>query len=127
MRSLHHTAKRRDWSGQAQTLLSHLVDQDGTDMRRLGEYLSLHEAGQGDRWTWLARRLVQDELIQESNDGLQRLYVRDSGAAMSMTPGPSITPPEIRPWPDSDPSRDLFQTSFWGRTTVSSCHLRPWH
>ena len=81
-------AKRRDWSGQAQTLLSHLVDQDGTDMRRLGEYLSLHEAGQEDRWTWLARRLVQDELIQESNDGLQRLYVRDSGRRYVDAPWP---------------------------------------
>ena len=80
--------KRKDWSRQAQTLLSHLVDQDGTDMRRLGDYLSLHEPGRSDRWTWLARRLVQDELIRESNDGLQRLYVRDSGRRYVDDPWP---------------------------------------
>ena len=81
-------AKRKNWSRQAQTLLSHLVDQDGTDMRRLGDYLSLHEPGRSDRWTWLARRLVQDELIRESNDGLQRLYVRDSGRRYVDDPWP---------------------------------------
>lgn len=72
-------AQRRDWSAQAETLLSLLADQDGTDIRRLGERLELTEAGRSDRWTWLARRLVQDELIRESNDGAQRLYLKDSG------------------------------------------------
>ena len=57
-------------------------------MRRLGDYLSLHEPGRSDRWTWLARRLVQDELIRESNDGLQRLYVRDSGRRYVDDPWP---------------------------------------
>jgi ATP-dependent DNA helicase RecQ len=71
--------KWRDWSLQAQTLLSHLEQLDGTDMRRLGEHLALHETGRGDRWTWLARRLVQEELIRESNDGIQRLHLRESG------------------------------------------------
>ena len=49
------------------------------DIRRLGERLELMEPGRSDRWTWLARRLVQEELIRESNDGVQRLYLRDSG------------------------------------------------
>ncbi|MGE4580919.1 MAG: helicase-related protein, partial [Synechococcus sp.] len=82
------TAKRRDWSTQAETLLSHLQDLDGTDMRRLGEHLSLNESGRGDRWTWLARRLVQEELISESNDGVQRLYLRDSGRRFLDAPWP---------------------------------------
>ena len=80
--------KRRDWSPQAQTLLSHLEDLDGTDMRRLGEHLALHEAGRGDRWTWLARRLVQEELIRESNDGIQRLHLRESGRRFLDEPWP---------------------------------------
>ena len=63
-------------------------------MRRLGEHLALHEPGRHDRWTWLARRLVQEELIQESNDGAQRLYLRESGRHFWMPPGRSITPPE---------------------------------
>ena len=82
------SAKRRDWSSQAETLLSHLNDLDGTDMKRLGEHLALHESGRGDRWTWLARRLVQEELIRESNDGVQRLYLRDSGRRFLDSPWP---------------------------------------
>ena len=80
--------KRRDWSPQAQTLLSHLEELDGTDMRRLGEHLALHETGRGDRWTWLARRLVQEELIRESNDGIQRLHLRESGRRFLDEPWP---------------------------------------
>ena len=72
-------AKRRDWSSQAHTLLTHLEERNGMDIRRLGERLELMEPGRSDRWTWLARRLVQEELIRESNDGVQRLYLRDSG------------------------------------------------
>merc|ERR1711991_238281 len=37
--------QRRDWSTQAETLLSHLQDLDGTDMRRLGEHLAINEPG----------------------------------------------------------------------------------
>ncbi len=80
--------KRRDWSAQVHTLLSHLADQDGTDIRRLGEQLQLMEPGRSERWTWLARRLVQDELIRESNDGVQRLYLRDSGRRYLDDPWP---------------------------------------
>ena len=80
--------KRRDWSDQAHILLMHLADQDGTDMRRLGERLQLTKAGRSDRWTWLARRLVQEELIRESNDGVQRLYLQDSGRRYLDDPWP---------------------------------------
>ena len=80
--------KRRDWSAQVETLLAHLAEQDGTEMRRLGEHLALHEPGRHDRWTWLARRLVQEELIQESNDGAQRLYLRESGRRFLDSPWP---------------------------------------
>lgn len=80
--------KRRDWTPQVETLLTHLADQNGTDIRRLGEHLALHEPGRQDRWTWLARRLVQEELIQESNDGAQRLYLRDSGRRYLDSPWP---------------------------------------
>ncbi len=80
--------KRKDWSRQATTLLTHLDEHEGTDMRRLGEHLALHETGQGDRWTWLARRLVQEELIRESNDGVQRLQLRESGRRYLERPWP---------------------------------------
>ncbi len=80
--------KRKDWSRQATTLLTHLNNFDGTDMRRLGEHLAVHERGKGDRWTWLARRLVQEELIRESNDGVQRLQLRESGRRYLERPWP---------------------------------------
>ncbi len=80
--------KRRDWSDQVQTLLHHLADQEGMDIRRLGERLEAMEPGRSDRWTWLARRLVQDELIRESNDGVQRLYLRESGRRYLDDPWP---------------------------------------
>ena len=52
---------------QVTTLLTHLDDLDGTDMRRLGEHqLSTKPVGSAGP---LARRLVQEELIRESNDG----------------------------------------------------------
>jgi len=82
------TLNRRDWSAQAQTLLEHLAEKDGTDLRRLGERLALVEPGRNDRWTWLARRLVQEELIRESDDGVQRLYLRDSGRRFLDAPWP---------------------------------------
>ena len=37
---------------------------------------------------WLARRLVQEELIAESNDGAQRLYLRSSGRSYLRRPWP---------------------------------------
>jgi ATP-dependent DNA helicase RecQ len=36
----------------------------------------------------LARRLVQEELIRESNDGVQRLQLRDSGRRYLERPWP---------------------------------------
>ena len=82
------TLHRRDWSAQAHTLLEHLAEKDGTDLRRLGERLALLEPGRNERWTWLARRLVQEELIRESDDGVQRLYLRDSGRRFLDAPWP---------------------------------------
>ncbi len=82
------TPHRRDWSAQAHTLLEHLAEKDGTDLRRLGERLALLEPGRNERWTWLARRLVQEELIRESDDGVQRLYLRDSGRRFLDAPWP---------------------------------------
>ena len=75
-------------SEDLQTLLEHLAEKDGTDLRRLGERLALAEPGRNERWTWLARRLVQEELIRESDDGVQRLYLRDSGRRFLDDPWP---------------------------------------
>ena len=44
------------------------------------------------RWAWLARRLVQEELIQESDDGLQRLYLKLLGRNYLQRPWPLLWP-----------------------------------
>ena len=81
----------------------------------------LHETGRGDRWTWLARRLVQEELIRQSNDGIQRLHLRDSGRRFWMNPGRWI----LRPESGLGLTTVLHQVSFKSalvRPRFSSCH-----
>ena len=51
----------------------------------------LNGAGAG-HWAWLARRLVQEELIQESDDGLQRLYLKLLGRNYLQRPWPLLWP-----------------------------------
>jgi ATP-dependent DNA helicase RecQ len=41
-----------------------------------------------ERWSWLARRLVQEELISESDDGSQRLRLRSAGRRYLRQPWP---------------------------------------
>ena len=50
--------------------------------------LCLHSGLDQDRWGWLARRLVQEDLISESNDGAQRLFLKESGRRFLNKPWP---------------------------------------
>jgi ATP-dependent DNA helicase RecQ len=89
-----------DWSEPAGQVLAALERRSGLDLRRLGEELAAAdggpEAGAGAaglgleeaRWCWLARRLVQEELIRESDDGSQRLWLRPSGRRYLRQPWP---------------------------------------
>ena len=77
-----------DWSSQASLLLEALQARRGGDVRSLAEDLAAaHGFGQ-ERWGWLARRLVQEELICESDDGCQRLWLRASGRRWLESPWP---------------------------------------
>ena len=69
----------KDWSQKALALLSVLEDTKGMHIHKLVEVLSIEEVHGEQRWGWLARRLVQEELIKESNDGSQRLSLCASG------------------------------------------------
>ena len=80
-------SRRENWSDEAQILLEKLAEERGTDARRLSDALNSEE-GQSPHWGWLARRLVQEELIQESDDGSQRLYIRESGRRFMHRPWP---------------------------------------
>jgi ATP-dependent DNA helicase RecQ len=79
---------RRDWSEQAGVLLAMLEERGGRDLRGLaGDLAGSHDSDE-DRWAWLARRLVQEELLRESDDGAQRLWLRSSGRRWLRTPWP---------------------------------------
>ena len=79
--------RAKDWSNRAQELLEVIDAGQGADIRSLTERLRELD-GSEERWGWLARRLVQEELIRESNDGAQRLSLRDSGRQFLHTPWP---------------------------------------
>jgi ATP-dependent DNA helicase RecQ len=78
----------QDWSEQAAQVLALLEQRSGVDLRSLGEDLAEAEGEEVERWRWLARRLVQEELISESDDGSQRLYLRPSGRRFLQQPWP---------------------------------------
>lgn len=71
--------QRRDWSEQATILLGTLEQKKGIDMRSVQESLPKEQCLDDQNWGWLARRMIQDELIGESNDGAQRLYIKEAG------------------------------------------------
>jgi ATP-dependent DNA helicase RecQ len=86
-------AEQRDWGGEVVEALETLEARPGRDLRSLAEELA---AGAPDgerpqleaRWGWLLRRLVQEELLSESDDGAQRLYLRASGRRYRRQPWP---------------------------------------
>ena len=80
--------ERRDWSAQAAWVLEALEERSGRDLRSLAEELRSRHGSVEERWSWLARRLVQEELVSESDDGAQRLWLRSSGRHYLRAPWP---------------------------------------
>ena len=76
----------RDWSEQAAEVLAALEQRGGVDLRSLGDELARAEGEEVERWRWLARRLVQEDLIAESDDGSQRLWLRPAGRRFLQQP-----------------------------------------
>jgi ATP-dependent DNA helicase RecQ len=79
---------QRDWSEQASQVLAALAQQDGLELKVLKRDLAERQPQGEGRWGWLARRLVQEELIAESDDGAQRLYLRPTGRTYLRRPWP---------------------------------------
>jgi ATP-dependent DNA helicase RecQ len=78
----------KDWSEPAGVLLASLQERGGRDLRGLaGDLAGSHDSDE-ERWAWLARRLVQEELVSESDDGAQRLWLRSSGRHWLRSPWP---------------------------------------
>ena len=69
-------------------MLAALESRSGRDLRSLTEELARSPGVDEERWAWLARRLVQEELISESDDGAQRLWLRSTGRSYLKTPWP---------------------------------------
>ena len=79
---------RRDWSDQALRLLERLEAMEGKDLSALSRDLGADDGAEQVAWGWLARRLVQEDLIGESDDGVQRLWLRASGRRYLRSPWP---------------------------------------
>ena len=71
-----HRSRGTDWSTQVEMVLQALGARRGRDLRSLAEQLAEGSSLDQERWAWLARRLVQEELLSESDDGSQRLWLR---------------------------------------------------
>jgi hypothetical protein len=69
-------SRATDWSTQVGMVLQALEARRGRDLRSLAEQLAEGSGLDQERWAWLARRLVQEELLSESDDGSQRLWLR---------------------------------------------------
>ena len=85
--------EQRDWTGEVTRALEVLEARKGRDLRSLAEELATggpkgFKPQQEDQWGWLLRRLVQEELLSESNDGTQRLYLQASGRRYRRQPWP---------------------------------------
>jgi ATP-dependent DNA helicase RecQ len=80
--------RRRDWSAEVARVLEAVQEHDGRDLRSLSELLSTARDSPEESWGWLARRLVQEELVRESDDGAQRLWLRSSGRRYLQSPWP---------------------------------------
>jgi ATP-dependent DNA helicase RecQ len=78
----------RDWSEEAVRMLGALREQRGQSSKSLAERLAERYGGEADRWRWLSRRLVQEHLLAESDDGIQRLWLRSSGLHFLRSPWP---------------------------------------
>lgn len=83
---------RSDWSEAVVQVLQTLAKGDGSSLRSLAEQMADGQAGgagvDAERWRWLVRRLVQEEMLQESDDGAQRLWLRPVGRHYLRQPWP---------------------------------------
>lgn len=79
---------RRDWSEEAVQVLGALRETRGLSSKSLAEHLAGRHGGEAERWRWLSRRLVQEHLIAESDDGVQRLWLKTIGLHFLRSPWP---------------------------------------
>ena len=85
---LFRSPSQRDWSGPATQLLAAVDTGKSRDLRALTDQLAAASGIEPEQWGWLARRLVQEELLHESDDGAQRLWLRPVARGYLSEPWP---------------------------------------
>jgi ATP-dependent DNA helicase RecQ len=80
--------RRSDWSVQVALLLDALEQGDGASLRSLAEKMAVGHGSDAEQWRWLLRRLVQEEMLRESDDGSQRLWLRPVAQHYRRNPWP---------------------------------------
>ncbi len=81
-------SSQQNWSLKAKALLDSLQNNDGKNIRNIVDCLPDENLKADENWSWLARRLVQENLIKESNDGTQTLFIKESGRRFLKDPWP---------------------------------------
>ncbi len=79
----------QDWSDNALKMLTYLEKKKSIDFQDLINGFPEKNYAK-DIWEWLARKLVQEEFIYESNDGYQKLSIREQGLIFLKQPWPLI-------------------------------------
>ncbi len=80
----------KDCSEEAFALLSELRVGRGLGLSSLSASLKTKNTHSKEEWGWLARRLVQEDLIGEINDGSQHFYLKDGGHSFLLSPWPLL-------------------------------------
>jgi ATP-dependent DNA helicase RecQ len=78
----------QDWSPKAVVLLRALQEKGGQTLKSLVDQLAEKKGVEAEVWSWLSRRLVQEDLIGESDDGFQRQWIKSSGLHFLRSPWP---------------------------------------
>ena len=77
-----------DCTQKASILMEAVKENQGLDIKKLVEKLTLDNQKKETSWGWLARRLIREELLRESNDGKQGLSLDENGIRYLDNPWP---------------------------------------
>ncbi len=78
----------KDWSKSALKILEELDSGEELDLQSLIGTVSNNRTHKEGKWGWLARRLVQEELIKESSEDPSRFVIRENGRRFLRRPWP---------------------------------------
>jgi len=83
-----NSSSKQNWSSEASKLLENVDQKKGAETFALVQKLVQQFGNNQEFWSWLARRLVQEELLEESDNGTQMLFIKDTGLIFLSKPWP---------------------------------------